>query len=64
MNDIDEFFEVALGILFGISLLLILLTYLEKSLVAPVKEKARSNSDDSHGRDESRRTSLHRRSRS
>jgi hypothetical protein len=47
MNDIDEFFAVALGILFGISLLLILLTYLEKSLIEPVKDKTRSNPHDS-----------------
>ena len=39
MNDLDEFAEVALAIFVALTLLIWLLTYLERSLVRPVTEK-------------------------
>jgi uncharacterized membrane protein len=41
MNDIDEFLKVALALFLSISGLLLLLTYLERSLSEPAKESAR-----------------------
>ena len=42
MNDIDEFLEVALAIFVTIAGLMFLLTYLERSLLEPVKKPDRS----------------------
>jgi hypothetical protein len=39
MNDFDEFAEIALGIFVGLTVLIWLLTYLERTLVQPVAEK-------------------------
>jgi hypothetical protein len=39
MNDLDEFAEVALAIFVALTLLIWLLTYLERNLVPPVTEK-------------------------
>jgi hypothetical protein len=39
MNDLDEFAEVALAIFVALTLLIWLLTYLERTLVRPVAEK-------------------------
>ena len=39
MNDLDEFAEVALAIFVALTLLIWLLTYLERTLVRPVTEK-------------------------
>ena len=41
MNGLDEFAEAALTILVGVTLLVWLLTYLERSLVRPVTEERR-----------------------
>ena len=41
MNDLDEFVEIALAILIGLTLLVWLLTYLERGLVRPLKEERR-----------------------
>ena len=44
MNDLDEFAEVALAILVGLTLLVWLLTYLERTLIQPMADKhARTN---------------------
>ncbi len=39
MNDLDEFAEVALAILVGLTLLVWLLTYLERSLIRPMPDQ-------------------------
>ena len=39
MNDLDEFAEVALAILVGLTLLVWLLTYLERTLIQPMPDK-------------------------
>jgi hypothetical protein len=39
MNDLDEFAEVALAIFIALTLLIWLLTYLERTLVRPGTEK-------------------------
>ena len=39
MNDLDEFAEVALAIFVALTLLMWLLTYLERTLVRPMTEK-------------------------
>ena len=39
MNDFDEFAEVALAIFVALTLLIWLLTYLERSLIRPVTKK-------------------------
>jgi glutamine phosphoribosylpyrophosphate amidotransferase len=39
MNDLDEFAEVALAIFLALTLLIWLLTYLERTLIQPVTEK-------------------------
>jgi hypothetical protein len=41
MNDIDEFLTVMLAIFAGIILLMILLTYLETTLVEPLRPRRR-----------------------
>jgi hypothetical protein len=41
MNDIDQFLEIALVLFLTIAGLLLLLTYLERSLSEPAKESAR-----------------------
>jgi len=41
MNDIDEFLEVMLAIFIGIVLLMIVLTYLETTLVEPLRPRRR-----------------------
>jgi hypothetical protein len=41
MNDLDEFVEIALAILIGLTLLVWLLTYLERGLVRPSTEERR-----------------------
>jgi len=41
MNDIDQFLEVMLAIFVGIVLLMILLTYLETTLVDPLRPRRR-----------------------
>ena len=41
MNDLDEFAAIALTILVSLTLLVWLLTYLERGLVRPVTEKRR-----------------------
>ena len=41
MNDLDEFVEIALAILIGLTLLVWLLTYLERGLVRPLTEERR-----------------------
>ena len=41
MNDIDEFLEVMLAIFVGIVLLMIVLTYLETTLVEPLRPRRR-----------------------
>jgi hypothetical protein len=39
MNDFDEFAEIALGIFVVLTLLIWVLTYLERTLVEPAREK-------------------------
>jgi hypothetical protein len=39
MNDFDEFAEIALGIFVVLTVLIWLLTYLERTLVQPAAEK-------------------------
>jgi hypothetical protein len=39
MNDLDEFAEIALAILVGLTLLVWLLTYLERTLIQPMPDK-------------------------
>ena len=41
MNGLDEFAEIALAILVGLTLLVWLLTYLERGLVRPSSEERR-----------------------
>lgn len=41
MNDLDEFVEIALAILIGLTLLVWLLTFLERGLVRPSTEERR-----------------------
>jgi len=41
INDIDEFLEVMLAIFVGIVLLMIVLTYLETTLVEPLRPRRR-----------------------
>jgi len=41
MNDLAEFAEVALAIFFALTLLIWLLTYLERTLTQPVIRRAR-----------------------
>jgi hypothetical protein len=42
MNDIDEFLLVTLGLFFGITVLMLVLTYLERTLSEPAKAPMRS----------------------
>ena len=42
MNDIDEFLLVTLGLFFGITVLMIVLTYLERTLSEPGRAPERS----------------------
>jgi hypothetical protein len=39
MNDLDEFAEVALAIFVALTLLICLMTYLERTLTQPVSER-------------------------
>jgi hypothetical protein len=39
MNDLDEFAEVALAIFVALTLLIWLLTYLERTLIRPLDQK-------------------------
>jgi hypothetical protein len=41
MNDIDEFLKVMLAMFIGIVLLMIVLTYLETTLVEPLRPRRR-----------------------
>jgi hypothetical protein len=41
MNDLDEFLKLALALFLTITVVLLLLTYLERSLSEPAKESAR-----------------------
>jgi hypothetical protein len=45
MNEIDEFLKFALALFLTITVVLLLLTYLERSLSEPPKESARQASD-------------------
>jgi hypothetical protein len=40
MNDIDEFLLVTLGLFFGITVLMIVLTYLERTLSEPAGHRS------------------------
>ena len=42
MNDIDEFLLVTLGLFFGITVLMLVLTYLERTLSEPARAPKRS----------------------
>jgi len=42
MNGIDEFLMAALGLFFGITVLMLVLTYLEQTLYEPASESERS----------------------
>ena len=42
MNDIDEFLLVTLGLFFGITVLMLVLTYLERTLSDPARAPKRS----------------------
>ena len=42
MNDIDEFLLATLGLFFGITVLMLVLTYLERTLSEPVGAPKRS----------------------
>ena len=42
MNDIDEFLLVTLGLFFGITVLMLVLTYLERTLTEPARAAKRS----------------------
>jgi hypothetical protein len=39
MNDFDEFAEIALAIFVGLTLLIWLLTYMERTLIDPVSRR-------------------------
>ena len=42
MNDIDEFLLVTLGLFFGITVLMLVLTYLERTLIESARAPERS----------------------
>ena len=42
MNDIDEFLLVTLGLFFGITVLMLVLTYLERTLSEPARAPKQS----------------------
>jgi hypothetical protein len=42
MNDIDEFLLATLGLFFGITVLMLVLTYLERTLSEPARAAKRS----------------------
>jgi hypothetical protein len=42
MNDIDEFLLATLGLFFGITVLMLVLTYLERTLSEPARAPERS----------------------
>jgi hypothetical protein len=42
MNDIDEFLLATLGLFFGITVLMLVLTYLERTLSEPARASKRS----------------------
>ena len=44
MNDIDEFLLATLGLFFGITVLMLVLTYLERTLSEPARASNRSMS--------------------
>jgi len=49
MNGIDEFLIATLGLFFGITVLMLVLTYLEQTLYEPAGESERSVSGRQHG---------------
>ena len=48
MNGIDEFLMAALGLFFGITVLMLVLTRLERTLSEPVAESERSMAGPQH----------------
>ena len=49
MNGIDEFLMAALGLFFGITVLMLVMTYLEQTLYEPASESERSVTGRQHG---------------